>query len=75
MRARGRLTIAGLVLALGAAWTTAISGANFTATSSNPNNTFTAASSFPGIRVASGTYTGNGTDNRGITGSASNPTP
>jgi hypothetical protein len=69
MRARGRLAIAGaLVLALGAAWTTATSGASFTATSSNPSNLFTASSSFPGIRVASGTYTGNATDNRAITG-------
>ena len=69
MRNRGRLAIAAaLVLAGIAAWTTATSGASFTATKSNPSNTFTAASSFPGIRVASGSYTGNGSDNRSITG-------
>jgi hypothetical protein len=69
MRSRGRLAIAAaLVLVVIAAWTTATSGASFTATTSNPSNTFAAASSFPGIRVASGTYTGNGLDNRTITG-------
>jgi hypothetical protein len=68
MRTRGRLAFAAaLVLVVIAAWTTATSGASFTATTSNPN-TFTTASSFPGIRVASGSYTGNGSDNRGITG-------
>lgn len=69
MRARGRLAIAAaLVLATVAAWTTATSGASFTATRSNPSNTFATASSFPGIRVASGNYTGDGADNRSITG-------
>jgi hypothetical protein len=69
MRSRGRLAIAAaLVLAVIAAWTTATSGASFTATTSNPSNSFTTASSFPGIRVASGSYTGNGNDNRAITG-------
>jgi hypothetical protein len=69
MTARRRLAIAAaLALAGIAAWTTATSGASFTATKSNPSNTFTAASSFPGIRVASGAYTGDGNDNRAITG-------
>jgi hypothetical protein len=69
MRARGRLAIAAaLLLVVVAAWTTASSGASFTANKSNPNNSITAATAFPGIRVASGTYTGNGTDNRAITG-------
>jgi len=69
MRARGRLAIAAaLVLVVVAAWTTATSGASFTATKSNPSNTFATASSFPGIRVASGSYTGDGNDNRAITG-------
>jgi hypothetical protein len=69
MRNRGRLAIAAaLVLVAIAAWTTASSGASFTATKSNPSNTFSTASSFPGIRVASGSYTGNSTDNRAITG-------
>jgi hypothetical protein len=69
MRSRGRLAVAAaLALVVIAAWTTASSGASFTATKSNPGNTFAAASSFPGIRVASGTYTGNGTDGRAITG-------
>ena len=69
MRARGRLAIAAaLGLTVVAAWTTATSGASFTASKSNPENSITAATSFPGIRVASGTYTGNGSDNRAITG-------
>ncbi len=69
MRSRGRLAVAAaLVLVVIAAWTTATSGASFTATKSNPSNTFTTASSFPGIRVASGSYSGNGSDNRAITG-------
>ena len=69
MRTRGRLVIAAaLVLVIVAAWTTATSGASFTGTKSNPGNAFNAATSFPGIRVASGTYTGNNTDNRAITG-------
>ena len=67
MRARGRLAIAG-ALTVVAAWTTATSGASFTASRSNPSNSITAATSFPGIRVASGGYTGNGSDNRAITG-------
>jgi hypothetical protein len=69
MRSRGRLAIAAaLALVVIAAWTTATSGASFTATKSNPGNTFAASSSFPGIRVASGAYTGNGTAGRAITG-------
>jgi hypothetical protein len=69
MRGRAPLVLAGVVaLVIAVAWTTATTGASFTATSSNPSNTFATASSFPGIRVASGTYTGNGTDNRNITG-------
>jgi hypothetical protein len=36
------------------------SRASFTAQASNPGNSMTAAASFPGIRVASGSYTGNG---------------
>src|SRR3954447_20449763 len=69
MMARGRLTIAAAVaLMVAAAWTTASSGASFTASKSNPSNSFAASSAFPGIRVASGSYTGNGTDNRAITG-------
>jgi hypothetical protein len=43
-------------------------GASFSAQTQNPGNTFTAAASFPGMRVESGSYTGNGTDNRSITG-------
>jgi predicted ribosomally synthesized peptide with SipW-like signal peptide len=41
--------------------------AAFTATTSNPGNSFQAASDFDGyLRMASGSYTGNGTDNRAI---------
>jgi hypothetical protein len=69
MSARGRLAIAAAIaLTVVAAWTTATSGATFTASKSNPSNTITAATSFPGIRVASGSYTGNGVDGRAITG-------
>jgi hypothetical protein len=69
MTGRGRLALAAATaLVLAAAWTTATSGASFTATTSNPDNTFATASSFPGIRVASGAYTGNGSDNRAISG-------
>jgi hypothetical protein len=69
MMARGRLAVAAaLALVVVGAWTTATSGASFTATKSNPSNSITAATAFPGIRVASGTYTGNNVDGRAITG-------
>ena len=69
MKARGRWAIAAvLALVVVAAWSTAPSGASWTASKSNPGNAFAAASSFPGIRVASGSYTGNGNDNRAMTG-------
>ena len=68
MKARGRWAIGAVIaLVVVAAWSTAPSGAIWTASKSNPGNAFTAASSFPGIRVASGSYTGNGNDNRAIT--------
>ena len=58
MKARGRWAIAAaLALVVIAAWSTASSGASWTASKSNPGNAFTAASSFPGIRVASVSYT------------------
>jgi hypothetical protein len=50
-----------------------LSDASFGAQTANPGNTFAASTSFPGIRVASGTYTGNGTDNRNITGAGFQP--
>jgi hypothetical protein len=69
MRAKARLAVAAaLALVVIAAWTTATSGASFTASTSNTGNSITAATSFPGIRVASGNYTGNGTANTAITG-------
>ena len=40
--------------------------AAFTATTSNPGNTFAAAGTFGGMKVATGTYTGNNQDNRAI---------
>ncbi len=43
-----------------------LSDAAFTAQKSNPNNQFTAAPSFERMRVASGSYTGTGIDNRNI---------
>jgi hypothetical protein len=56
--------LAGVTVAAGGQ----LSGAALSAQSSNPGNQFTAASSFERLRVASGTYTGNGNDNRNITG-------
>lgn len=45
------------------------SGANFTATArSNPSNQFSAAAAFTGVRLATGSYTGDAVDNRAITG-------
>jgi hypothetical protein len=69
MRARS-LIIALLALGLAgfAAKQVALSDATFSASTSNPGNTFTASSSFPGMRVESGSYTGNGSDNRNIAG-------
>lgn len=65
-------TVAIALLALSLAALTgrqvAVSDATFSAQTQNPGNTFTASTSFPGIRVASGSYTGNATDNRNITG-------
>jgi hypothetical protein len=47
MISRGRLAIAAVLgLVAIAAWTTASSGASFTASKSNPSNSFTASSSF-----------------------------
>jgi hypothetical protein len=40
--------------------------AAFTATASNPGNSFTAAGTFGGMKVATGTYTGDGLDNKAI---------
>jgi hypothetical protein len=69
MSVRVRLAVgAALALIAVAAWTTASSGASFTAAKSNPSNALSAATSFPGIRVASGAYTGDGNDNRAIAG-------
>jgi len=74
MKVRSRSAIgAALALVLIAAWATASSGASWTASSSNPSNAFSAASSFPGIRVASGSYTGDGNNSRAITGAGFQP--
>lgn len=66
-RRRTGLVVAALVLlALGAAGVQATLAA-FTATTSNSGNSFQAASSFNNLlRMASGSYTGNGADNRAI---------
>jgi hypothetical protein len=65
-------TLAIAILALGlvavAGREVTVSDATFSAQTANPGNTFTASTSFPGIRVESGSYTGNGADNRNITG-------
>ena len=52
--------------ALAALATTRPSGAAFSAQTQNPANELTTASSFERMRVASGTYTGNATDNRNV---------
>jgi hypothetical protein len=44
----------------------AVAVAAFTATTSNPGNSFTAAATFGGMKVATGTYTGDGLDNKAI---------
>jgi hypothetical protein len=69
VRAR-TLIMALLALGLAAVATrqVAVSDASFSAQTLNPGNTLTASTSFPGIRVESGFYTGNGSDNRNITG-------
>jgi hypothetical protein len=66
-------SLAAIALAAVAVSQSALSGADFTAQSSNPGNSFQAASSFEKVRVASGTYTGNGGDNRQILGLAFQP--
>jgi hypothetical protein len=69
-RTKGRLALSLAVMALAAVAVglSGFSSASFTATNSNPANSFQAASSFEKIRFASGTYTGNGGDNRQILG-------
>jgi hypothetical protein len=64
LRLRHAIALAVALLALGAV--TAV--AAFVATISNSGNSFQAAAIFPGaIKMASGTYLGNATDNRAIT--------
>jgi hypothetical protein len=63
-RLRHTVAMAIALVALGAA----SAAAAFVATISNSGNSFQAAAIFPGaIKMASGTYTGNATDNRAIT--------
>ncbi len=69
---RRLLFIATLAAILIAARIESFSGAAFTATTANPNNSFTAASSFSDF-LESGTYTGNNVDNRVISGLAFTP--
>jgi hypothetical protein len=64
-RALSARALAAALVLLAAAVPTAV--AAFVATSSNSGNSFQAASIFPGaIKMATGTYTGDGTDNRAI---------
>jgi hypothetical protein len=51
----------------------ASSDATFTAQKANPGSSFAAAASIPGMRLASGTYTGNGANPRTISGLAFAP--
>lgn len=58
------LAVAALAVAVGAG----VALAAFSATTSNSSNAFTASATYPDpLVVASGTYTGDGTDNRAIT--------
>jgi hypothetical protein len=62
-----------VLLAVGALLVVVVLGAApsmgaFAAQKANPSNSFTAASTFARMRVATGTYTGNAVDNRAITG-------
>jgi hypothetical protein len=61
---RAAIAAALLVLSLSAGAGVAI--ASFVATTTNPGNSFSAAGSFGGMRMASGQYTGNGADGRTI---------
>jgi hypothetical protein len=65
---RGAAAILALAVAAATALGVMPSGASFSAQTSNPSNSIAAASSFPGIRVASGAFTGTGVDNRAVTG-------
>jgi len=65
---RRKLILACLALLAVAAGGSAVTYAAFTATTTNSGSSFSAASSFPAtLRVASGSYTGNASDNRAIT--------
>jgi hypothetical protein len=61
---RRALVLLLVLVAFGAGGAAAV--AAFTATTSNPGNSFTAAATFGGMKVATGTYTGNNNDNRAI---------
>jgi predicted ribosomally synthesized peptide with SipW-like signal peptide len=64
---RSRLiALAVLLLALAAGG--GVTLAAFTATATNSGNTFSAGAALTGMRVATGTYTGNGVDNRNFAG-------
>ena len=71
-RHRG-LLLAGAALLLAAIAGVGFSTALFTTSTENPANRFGTAGAFPGTRVATGTYTGNATDNRSITGVGFSP--
>jgi hypothetical protein len=70
-RRRLALSLAVMALAAVAVGLSEFSSASFTAGTENPNNAFTAADSF--LRLSSGSYVGNGTDNRTITGAGFQP--
>lgn len=67
MKWRAPVQLATLATAVVVAHGLPMSGASFTAVKANPANTFQAASSFGGgVRLATGSYTGNAVDNRAI---------
>lgn len=50
-----------------------LSGASYSASSANPGNSLHAAASFATMRLATGSYVGNGVDNRAIAGAGFQP--
>lgn len=66
MRSRLRLTLAGLAVFAGAAGLGGVTWAAFSSQAQNAGNSVSTAASFANMGVASGTYTGDGVDNRSI---------
>ncbi|HYU61289.1 MAG TPA: DNRLRE domain-containing protein [Solirubrobacterales bacterium] len=68
IRRRTPILAGAVVVALAATTGVGLSGANFSAQTANPGNSFTAAATFPNMRVVTGTYSGSNSTTRSITG-------